>query len=333
VRLLLSGEDAAPTQVRGVATRVCARRSVFLGHKPLLLGGPGEANAWLLALGAHIFPRAGLRFPYPSSAEQGHAAPRLLLWDAGRLANAPELLALAARYTLPPGARDTRARGGLAQALSLSAAQAARLSPPALAALFAGVQVLLTPAGEGSAHALLLPPRSAVILVHGFQAWHPRHARIATLAGHNVLPLFSRIKGPGVRYAAAGAFSRRECDSMGLTALASSPCADAFAQQRVVVPLASFESALIDAIALVSRRRVQHDGASGLDALEGAPPASMPIPVYYDARYTRAIAQAFCTGRCARMDATMPGARLPIPGNASGTRDVLEEEDAEGAVL
>jgi hypothetical protein len=330
VRLLLSPEDvsalasAAAAATRpgggggGGTARVCARRAVSLGHKPLLVGGTAEANAFRLAAGAHVLPSAQLEWPYPSAAERRGAPPlRLLLWDAaGRVENAQQVVDVARKYA--------RAGGALAGVTHVTPAQAAAMSPATLAATFNAAHVLVALAGEGFVHALFLPPRSAIILVYPHQAWRPLHARVGTLAGHTVVPVFSRLRGSGLAYGSTGTFTPDECEALSYAAVADSPCASAYRHPaRVVVPLASFESALLDALALAGRRRPQHEG-SALDLLEGAPQAGMPIPPYFDARYGAAISRAFCEGGCAPLPVGGGGGGGIAPGPASAASDVLD---------
>jgi hypothetical protein len=322
LRFMVVGEDAVHTKRLGEKpARVCARRAVWLGHKPMLTGGAAEANALRLALQSHIFPRHGsVKYVYPSVAERkpppgadrGAPALRLLVWDAARVANLDDVVAVARKYAGAAG-------GGLAHVTTLTAEEADALPPGRLVGLFASAHILVSPGGEGFVHALLLPPRSAVILVHGYQAWGgPLQQRIATLAGHHVLPVFSRLKGPGVSYGSTGTLTPDECEALPYVGVASSPCAGAYRRAKVVVPLASFEAALLDAMALAGPARVPHAG-SPLDYLEGAPHAGMPPqPPFYDPGYADAISRAFCDGGCAPLPADGGGI---VPSAGSAERD------------
>ena len=319
IRFMTVGEDAVH-RIRDTPSRVCARRAVFLGQKPLLLGGPAEANAWMLAASRHIFPKSGLRFPYPSAAERKHRPLKVLIWDAGRIANLAPLLAVVRKY-VPSGA--------IGDITALTSEEAEAMAAGQLAAVVNGHNILVTSAGEGFVHSLFLPPRSTIILVHPYQLWSPLHQRIGTIAGHNVLPIFSRLPGPGRSYGSTGTLTPDECEAMGYVEAATTPCAGAYRKAKVVVPLATFESTLIDAIALAGPVRFQHTD-SPLDSLEGAPPSGMPIPPYYDFTYGQRISEAYCSGHCKPLSSTGNGI---APGPDSASRDALPPESDVAAVL
>ena len=264
------GVKGSPAAVPTDARRMCVRRAVVLGRKPLLLGGDADTAAFRVFASSAL----GVRASHAGGGTLFARPLRALIVDRGRrpdgrvaprgFANRDGMTALLDKYGIPYDILED------ADAVKLDFASQARA--------WGSHGLIITGHGAGEVNLVFAPARAVVIEISPYGLWCNMYTKLAGAMGLQSIPIQSRLKGPGLNYSyvtrnkddAQLKAKVEYCESMSLPEQQGvGACVVEYKVGAIVTPLLEFEHALTHALELLGRRTYANNSA--LDLLEGVP--------------------------------------------------------------
>lgn len=267
--------------------RICAKRAVLVGEKPMLISGPGEATA------IREFGFSQLGVPRPEGGPLALAPKRIALIDRGRASHAGTV------PVKPRGFANVRAVQGVLEKYSLNYdlitdKNLSALAFPQQAQLFSRYGLVIMAHGAGETNFAWLPRRAAVIEVSPMMMWCPLYIKYLAGLGHSVFPIFSRLKGPlldwNVWEGPESNMSSRLalanlCERNSLPNIARHKCWHEAKMAAVQVPIHEFEHTLLRALDVVGIKKFPIDSA--FDLIEGLPSGGPDVAFWTEGHYER----------------------------------------------
>lgn len=267
--------------------RLCAKRAVMLGEKPMLISGPGEATAM------REFGYSQLGIPRPDYNPLALPPRRIAVIDRGKASH------LKVDYK-PRGFANVPAIEGVLQKYNLTYdlvtdKNLTRLNFAEQAQLFSRYGLVIMAHGAGETNFAFLPRRAAVIEVSPTLMWCPLYIKYLSGLGHNIYPIFSRLKGPlldwNVWEGADSNMTTRlaladKCDRNSLPNIARHKCWHEAKMAAVMVPIHEFEHVLLRALDVLGLKLFHNNSA--FDLIEGLPSGRPDVPFWSEGHYERA---------------------------------------------
>ena len=272
--------------------RVCARKAVVVGRKPLLLGGYADTGAF------RVFAQSQLGLsPQHADLSSFYARPfKALVVDRGRgpggkvkargFANLDAMLAVLKKYDVPYDILDDEATVGM------SVAQQAQV--------WSSHGLIITGHGAQEVNLVFAPHRAVLIEISPYGLWCTMYQKMATAMGMHVLPIYSRLRGEGLTYNyttrayddAIVAERAASCDAMPLIEQQSQPaCVVEYKVGAIMTPIAEFEHSVVHALEMMGKRT--YPKSSPLDLIDGAPDGGPGPWKWRPGKYEEAVQQGY----------------------------------------
>jgi hypothetical protein len=206
----------------------------------------------------------GRRFATPLRAlvvdrgrdEKGELQPRAFY-------NMDAMLGLLRKYNVPYDVLDD--------------AHTARMSFVEQARTYGGYGLIIMGHGAAQVNLVFAAARAVLVEITPYGVWCPMYSKMAAAMGLHVLPIFSRLKGPGLDYnyttrrytTAEVEEGAARCEALSLVLMQADPCVVDSRVGTIVTPLLEFEHTVVHALELLGRRTFPVN--STLDLLEGVP--------------------------------------------------------------